>query len=86
MQASCTALLVRRCKRTPVTRGTVYGMKRAKVIVFPLRLPPASRFCQWQNNLRVEAPRAVRRHSRVQLQRGNVIVMPKRRTRQDGRS
>jgi hypothetical protein len=60
-------------------------MKTPKVIVFPLRTPPASRFYQWQNDFHIDPPRAIRRHApRIAALPSNVIVMPKRRTGQDG--
>ena len=59
-------------------------MKTPKVIVFPLRTPPPSRFYPWQNEFRIDPPRAIGRHAPpIAVLPSNVIVMPKRPKRQD---
>jgi hypothetical protein len=44
-----------------------------------------SRLSYWQNDFRIDPPRAIRRHTRpIAVLPTNVIVMPKRPTRRDG--
>jgi hypothetical protein len=62
-------------------------MKTPKVIVFPLRRPPVNRFSYWPNDLRIDRPRAIRRHApRMTVLPSNVIVMLKPPKRRDGNS